>query len=65
MHDDRCYCMALAAGYLANLRREDMAACEKPQQDFMSYLKSRSVEQIKKTQNPFAGKLNPFAGKKW
>ena len=65
MHDDRCYCMALAAGYLANLRREDMAACEKPQQDFMSYLKSRSVEQIKKTQNPFAGKSNPFAGKKW
>lgn len=65
MHDDRCYCMALAAGYLANLRREDMAACEKPQQDFMSYLKSRSDEQIKKIQNPFAGKMNPFAGKRW
>lgn len=65
MHDDRCYCMALAAGYLANLRREDMAACEKPKQNFMSYLQSCSVEQNKKTQNPFAGKINPFAGKKW
>ena len=61
MHDDRCYCAALLAGYLADLRRAELAATEKPKQDYLSYLKNKCVQgNNKQVANPFAGKSNPF-----
>lgn len=62
MHDDRAYCAALLAGYLADLRRAEQAATEKPKQDYLSYLKSRCAQGSNNKQviNPFAGLSNPF-----
>lgn len=62
MHDDRAYCAALLAGYLADLRRAEQAATERPKQDYLSYLKSRCAQgsNNKQVTNPFAGLSNPF-----
>ena len=62
MHDDRAYTLALMAGYLADLRRAELAATEKPKQDYLSYLKSRCAQgnNNKQVANPFAGLSNPF-----
>lgn len=66
-HDDRVYCLALFASYLANMRQAENRASENNNtSEFADYIMSRIREgDGKKTQNPFAGKSNPFAGKKW
>ena len=65
-HDDRCYAFCLLANYLSNLRRAERADNDKPKESYSDYLMNRIKEvDNKKTQNPFAGKSNPFAGKKW
>lgn len=62
MHDDRAYTLALMAGYLADLRRAELVATEKPKQDYLSYLKSRCAQGSNNKQviNPFTGLSNPF-----
>ena len=66
-HDDRVYCLALFASYLANMRQAENRASENNNtSEFADYIMSRIREgDSKKTQNPFAGKTNPFTGKKW
>ena len=69
--DDRAYTLAMAAFYLAKLRRDETFNIEVPQQD-MSILignrgnnnnKPNSFNNVHKKQNlnPFAGRTNPFA----
>ena len=66
-HDDRIYCLALFASYLANLRQIENRASENNNAEaFADYLMSKVSKGGDKTsKNPFAGLSNPFAGKKW
>lgn len=62
MHDDRAYCSALLAGYLADMRRAEMAATEKPKMNYADFLRGKfnSAAEKQKAVNPFAGGINPF-----
>lgn len=66
MHDDRCYCAAAAAYYLMQLRHDDDFNIDIPRQDFSVLTKGPAhLEGEKKSKNPFAGRTNPFARKKF
>lgn len=67
--DDRAYTLAMAAFYLAKLRRAETFDIEVPKQDMSALLGSSNKNQgnsfnsFHKKQNlsPFAGRANPFA----
>ena len=68
MHDDRAYTLAMAAFFLAKLRRDETFNIDIPKQDMSALLKSNTGPaqtsfhgQKKSNISPFANRSNPFA----
>ena len=70
-HDDRAYTAAMAARFLAKLRRDEKFNIETPKQDMSALLSAGTTSgqrntpaQRRASNNPFANRRNPFAGRR-
>ena len=67
-HDDRSFCLAALGHFLSELRRKDKFDIEAPRQDFSVLYSGSNAPRLgggaRLNKNPFAGRANPFVGRR-